>query len=119
MKIAISATGENKTDLMDSRFARCAFFQIYDTETKELSSVKNVAQDQEGGAGVASAQQIIDLGVNLVISWKVGPNAYGLFKKAGIKMLTSECISIAEIIEAYNKGDLKEIEEAGPAHHGS
>lgn len=119
MKIVLSAIGKNKTDLMDSRFGRCGYFQIYDTDTKDIKSVVNEAQERDGGAGVAAAQQVIDLGANILISWKVGPSAYSLFKKAGIKMYSSECISVENAIAACINGDLQEIEEAGPAHHGS
>ncbi len=119
MKIAVSATGMNSTDLMDTRFGRGSYYQIYDTETREISFVENEAKNAEGGAGIAAAQQVINLGVDVLISWKVGPNAYKLFNKAGIKMLTSECKPVSEVFEAYNNGILNEIEEAGPAHHGS
>lgn len=119
MKIVISATGENKTDLIDSRFGRCEYFQIFDTDTNAIKSVVNEAQDRDGGAGVAAAQQVIDLGAKVLISWKVGPSAYNLFKKAGIRMYSSECISVENAITAYINSELQEIEEAGPAHHGS
>jgi len=119
MKIAVTATGINKTDLTDSRFGRGNYFQIYDTETKDIACIENEAKNAEGGAGIAAAQQIIDLDVDALISWKVGPNAYKLFNKAGIKMFSSECKPVVDVFEDYNKGILKEIEEAGPAHHGS
>lgn len=119
MKIAVAATGMNKTDLTDSRFGRGNYFQIYDTETTDITSVENEAKNADGGAGIAAAQQIIDLGVDVLISWKVGPNAYKLFNKAGIKMFSSECKPVEKVFEDYNNGLLKEIEGAGPAHHGS
>lgn len=44
MKIAISSTGPDLTDLVDPRFGRCSFYVFVDTETKESQAVKNTAR---------------------------------------------------------------------------
>jgi predicted Fe-Mo cluster-binding NifX family protein len=41
MKIAVSSTGSDLTDLVDPRFGRCSFYVFVDTETNEFQAVEN------------------------------------------------------------------------------
>jgi len=43
MKIAISSTGPELTDLVDPRFGRCSFYVFVDMETNEFRAVENTA----------------------------------------------------------------------------
>ncbi|MDO7203492.1 hypothetical protein Q5M85_03855 [Paraclostridium bifermentans] len=44
MKIAISASGKNLSDLLDKRFGRCEFFQVYDTDTKRNKNITKIKE---------------------------------------------------------------------------
>ena len=44
MKIAISSTGPDLTDLVDPRFGRCSFYVFVDMETNEFLAVANTAR---------------------------------------------------------------------------
>jgi predicted Fe-Mo cluster-binding NifX family protein len=44
MKIAISSTGPDLTDLVDPRFGRCSFYVFVDMETDEFLAVANTAR---------------------------------------------------------------------------
>lgn len=118
MKIAVSAVGINKGDLLDKRFGRCSYFQIHDIENGEMNYVENKGQSASGGAGIAAAQQIIDEKVDVVITGNLGPNAYELFESAGIKAFKANNISVEAVLNEYKEGKLAEINTAGPAHHG-
>ncbi|MBZ4664068.1 MAG: hypothetical protein JG776_1783 [Caloramator sp.] len=118
MKIVISAKGQDINDLMDVRFGRCRYFQIHNLETGEFKVLENAGQKSGGGAGIAAAQQIIDEGVDVVITGSLGPNAFDLINKAGIKAYKCDEISIKEVIEKLKNGELQEINIAGPSHHG-
>lgn len=119
MKIAISSNGGNLNSTLDGRFGRCNNFVIYDTENKQAITIKNKGQTSESGAGIAATQQIIDDGVDAVITGHLGPNAYKLFKNSGIKVYQCENIPITEAIQLFQQGKLDEITEAGPAHAGA
>ncbi|MCX5834912.1 MAG: hypothetical protein NTV99_10475 [Deltaproteobacteria bacterium] len=41
MKIAISSTGPDLTDLVDPRFSRCSFYVFVDVETSEFQVIEN------------------------------------------------------------------------------
>lgn len=118
MKIALSSVGKTLEDSLDSRFGRCKYFLIYDTDNDELKTIENEGQSAGGGAGIAAAQQIIDEAVDVVITGNLGPNAYDLIKGSEIKAYKGENISCNLLIERYNKGELKEINAAGPSHKG-
>ncbi|MCM8710115.1 NifB/NifX family molybdenum-iron cluster-binding protein [Clostridium sp. SYSU_GA19001] len=118
MKIAISATGKTSENLLDVRFGRCEYFQIHDTESKEIKIIENEGKNSSGGAGIAASNQLIDEKVDVIITGNLGPNAFEIIERAGIKAYKCNNIPISSVIEQYNKGELKEIKTAGPAHHG-
>lgn len=119
MKIAISVIGKDMDSLLDPRFGRCDYFQIYDTESKKNNAVANKGQTSGGGAGIAAAQQLIDEKVDVVITGSLGPNAFNLINKAEIKAYKCENIPAKSVLEKYERDELTEIEESGPAHHGT
>lgn len=118
MKIAISTSGTTLNDQLDIRFGRCKYFLIYDTDTKTFNIIENEGQKASGGAGIAAAQQIIDEGVDAIITGSLGPNAFEIINKSGIKAYKSDSISIIEAIEKQQLDKLEMIDNAGPAHHG-
>lgn len=56
MKIAITSEGDHLQALVDARFGRCAFFAVYDTETKQTTFHANPAKELAHGAGPAAVQ---------------------------------------------------------------
>ena len=118
MKIAVSATGQNKESLLDRRFGRCDYFIIYDTEVGELKVIGNKGVSAEGGAGIAAASQVIEESVSAIITGNLGPNAFELIEKAGIKAYSCEALPVFRVVEMFQKNELSEIITAGNAHHG-
>ena len=117
MKIAISATGKTIENPLDMRFGRCEYFQIHDTESREIKILENKGQDSSGGAGIAAVNQLIDEKVEVIITGSLGPNAFELIEKAEIKAYKCGNIDISSVIEKYKNGELEEIKISGPAHH--
>ena len=118
MKIAFSCTGERISDSLDPRFGRCSYFIIYDEKSGDSKAVENRGQHSGGGAGIAAAQQVIDEKVNVVITRNMGPNAFDLMKESGIKVYKGKQTSCQENFSLFEKSELNEIKEAGPAHGG-
>jgi len=67
VKIAISATGPTLDAEVDSRFGRCQYFIIADTETEEFEALDNSSATAAGGAGISAAQMIVGKGVEAVL----------------------------------------------------
>ncbi|MBZ4647645.1 MAG: hypothetical protein JG777_3134 [Clostridia bacterium] len=118
MKIGLSSMGKDINSMLDVRFGRCNYFVIYDTEDSSVKAIENKGQMSGGGAGIAAAQQIIDEGVDVVITGNVGPNAFNLFKNSDIKVYRCGSIKIDSAIQSFKEGKLEELTEAGPAHAG-
>ena len=106
-KICITSQGDNLDSGVDPRFGRCQFFIIANAETLEFEAIQNPNLDAMGGAGIQSGQLIINKDVKVVLTGNVGPNAFQTLKAAGIEVITGLSGSIREIIEKYNKGELK------------
>lgn len=117
MKIAISATGKTIENLLDMRFGRCEYFQIHDTESEKFMAIENKGQNSSGGAGIAAANQLIDEKVEVIITGSLGPNAFELIEKAGIKAYKCGNIAISAVLQKYKNRELQEINTAGPSQH--
>lgn len=118
MKIAVSATGLSKESQLDRRFGRCEYFLIYDTETQEYTPIRNNGVSSGGGAGIAAASQVIDENVSVIITGNLGPNAYELIEKAGIKAYSCENLPTFRAVEMYQNNQLGTILAAGQSHQG-
>ncbi|KEI81445.1 diguanylate cyclase [Clostridium botulinum] len=118
MKIAISSTGKTMENSLDMRFGRCEYFQIHDSESKKVKILENEGQNASGGAGIVASNQLVDEKVDVIITGNLGPNAFEIIEKAGIKAYKCEPIAITLVIEKYNKGELEQISMSGSAHHG-
>ena len=87
MKIAITSTGNTLDSKLDQRFGRCAFFVIYDTETKGMEYIPNPNIDAQEGAGPASVQLVASRGVNQIISGEFGIKIKSLLDSLKIQMI--------------------------------
>ena len=79
---------------------------------------KNVAA--AGGAGISSAKVVIDAGAKAVLTGNCGPNAARTLRAAGVKLYTGATGTVAEAVELFLDGKLKEAD--GPnvqSHFGS
>jgi predicted Fe-Mo cluster-binding NifX family protein len=103
MRIAIASSGNKKSSLIDSRFGRCAFFQIVDLENPEnIEVVSNPGRNTQRGAGVVAAQLIADQGAEKVIAGNFGPNAFQALQSAGIQAITKNLkVSVDQIIKGF------------------
>lgn len=87
MKVAITSTGNTLDSKLDQRFGRCAFFVIYDTETKGMEYIPNPNIDAQEGAGPASVQLVASRGVNQIISGEFGIKIKSLLDSLKIQMI--------------------------------
>lgn len=117
MNIVISATGKTTENLLDVRFGRCKYFQIHNNENGNIKILENKGLNSSGGAGIAASNQLIDEKVDVIITGDLGPNAFKLIEKAGIKAYKCGNIAISSVLEKYFKGELEEIKISGSAHH--
>ncbi len=117
MKIAITAVGDTPDDEVDPRLGRCAYFLIYDVESKQYQAVSNEAATQSGGAGVAAAQLVQGNGAEVVLTGNAGPNAFSTLQAAGVKVVVGVSGKVHEAVEKYLAGGYKSVDEASVKPH--
>ena len=119
MRIAGTSAGNEPDSNVDDRFGRCPFFMIYDTEKKGYESVDNRGNAGGGGAGISTAQSIMDLNVSAVITSNLGPNAYRVLNAGGIEVYLCPGVTIADAVDKFNKGELESMGGSNVGgHHG-
>ncbi|PVX25504.1 MAG: dinitrogenase iron-molybdenum cofactor biosynthesis protein [Candidatus Bathyarchaeum sp.] len=109
MKICVSASSGSLDAEVDSRFGRCPYFVIVDSETMEFDVVVNDSSGAAHGAGIQAAQTVVNMGVKVVLTGNVGPNAFNVLSATGIKIVTGASGSVKEAVEKYKKGELQEV----------
>ena len=87
MKTVITAKGDQLSAYFDLRFGRGAYFCIYNHENESVEFIKNQYKDAQGGAGTKVAEQMVELGINQIISGDFGPKAKELLNKFNIQMI--------------------------------
>jgi len=88
MKIGVTSCGPGLNDRVDTRLGRCPFFVFVDTETLKFETVPNPNMTLRSGAGIQSAQLIADKGVSVILTGNCGPNAFHVFRTAGIHVIS-------------------------------
>lgn len=110
MKIAITSVDGTIEGMVDERFGRARKFIIYESETKNYSVIDNsINKGAVQGAGIQSAQNVINSGAKIVITGHLGPNAYRVLQAAGISVYTASNMTVAQAIEAYEQGRLQKL----------
>jgi predicted Fe-Mo cluster-binding NifX family protein len=87
MKIAITSTGNALNSKLDSRFGRCSYFVVYDTETRSTEFIPNPNKDHIEGAGPASVQLVASRGVKKVVSGEFGAKVKSVFDQLQIQLI--------------------------------
>lgn len=104
MKIAITSTGNSLESTLDSRFGRCSYFVIYDTDSQAIEFIPNPNKENVEGAGSASVNLVASRGVKRVISGEFGANVKSIFDSLQIQLiiLKESDKKIKGIIELLN-----------------
>lgn len=116
--IAVSATGDSMESPLDPRFGRCSYFIVVEADGSHRA-VRNPGQDSASGAGTQAAQKVVDLGVKVVITGNLGPNAFMVLDGSGIAAFMKPVGTVSAAIEAYKRGELTRMGSwTSPGHHG-
>jgi predicted Fe-Mo cluster-binding NifX family protein len=117
MKIAVTSTGKVLDSQVDPRFGRTAYFIIVDTETMGFTAVENAGADAGSGAGINSAKAVLDAGAQAVLTGNCGPNAQRTLDAGGIKLYLGLKGTVAQAVEQFKAGVLKEAASANVEPH--
>ena len=120
MKIAITTKGDSLDAEVDSRFGRAAKFLVYNLDDETFEIIDNTQNlNAAQGAGVQSAQIVVNSGAEAVISGHCGPKAFGVLSSSGIKIYNADGATIAETLELYRQNKLTQADSADVGGHWS
>ncbi len=111
MKIVISSTGRDIESDIDTTFHRCSFFLIIDTKTNSLLSLENTTRDRPSEIGAIVGQIVANEGIDTVITTDIGPRAFEIFERYGIKIYQAKG-KVNDAIRQLEAGKLPEITRA-------
>lgn len=115
MKIAVTSYGEDLAGKIDRSFGRAKWFVVIDKDTETFeahSNTQNVNAAQ--GAGIQAAQNLSNLGVDIVLTGNVGPNAFKTLNAASIRIaiVDKNIETVGEAISEWESGTLQEVSGA-------
>jgi predicted Fe-Mo cluster-binding NifX family protein len=102
MKVAIAAEEGRVNTYVDSRLGRAAYFLIGELGTPITTWQIRPNEAGASGAGVGTAQFLVDAKANAVVAGNIGPNAAKVLNAAGIRMFLAERAALA-------KGELSQV----------
>ena len=112
-KIAVCARGESPAALVDGHFGRCAYFMLWDDGQGRFEAISNSGPELNQGAGTGAAQELLRRGVGILIGNRIGPKAFMVFQKAGVKVYgAGEGLDIEAALKQYKAGELSPLEAA-------
>jgi len=119
LKVAITAQGKDTSSATDPRFGRCQYFIIVNTNRDSFEAVSNENLNASGGAGIATAQMLVNQGVEAVITGNMGPKAMRVLQAAGITAYSTTAKTVQEALAQWRAGVLSPIEQSNVgAHYG-
>jgi predicted Fe-Mo cluster-binding NifX family protein len=89
MNVAISAQGTDWNAPVETHFGRARYLLIVDSETGRITvhdNIKNLNELQ--GAGIRSAQTLVNLGAQVLLTGSIGPKALETLRAAGVDGLS-------------------------------
>jgi predicted Fe-Mo cluster-binding NifX family protein len=104
MKIAITSTGNTLESTIDPRFGRCAYFVVFDTESKSTEFIPNPNKEAEEGAGPAAVELVASRNAGKIVSGEFGMKIKSLLDSLKIQMIVIKDPEkkISEIIAMLN-----------------
>lgn len=118
MKIAITSTDGTLDGMVDERFGRAKKIVIVDIDGNDQETVDNVQNvNAAQGAGIQTAQNIINAGAKAVISGHLGPNAFRVVSAAGIDVFAASKMTVREALDLYKNGKLSKLAGADVEGH--
>jgi predicted Fe-Mo cluster-binding NifX family protein len=106
MRIAVTSNGMDLDAQATPVFGRCPVYLFVDTGTLAFEVLENPAIGAASGAGIQAAQLVIEHGAEAVVTGNVGPNAFNVFRSAGVPIYFFGGGTVREAVEAFNTGAL-------------
>jgi predicted Fe-Mo cluster-binding NifX family protein len=92
---------------IDPRFGKAGYFVVVDTDTEELSAHDNSQNVRAAhGAGAYPAQEIVNCGVEGLITGNITPDAASALKAGNVTVYKQTWGTVRDGIERFKAGQL-------------
>lgn len=118
MKIAMPINERDLNSNICPSFGRAPYFLIHKTDTEETYYLDNsVAAASQGGAGIRSAQMLVDHGVEALLTQRCGENAEEVLQKSEVQIFESIPGTAQQNIDAFVSNKLVFLNDFHPGLH--
>lgn len=117
MRLVVTSQGDQLESPVDPRFGRCAYLVVLDLESGSWEALANPGASAGGGAGIQTAQRVVDLGVGAVATGNIGPNAMAVLSAAGIQVYNVGNGSVREAALACHEQRLQPVSQSNVGAH--
>jgi predicted Fe-Mo cluster-binding NifX family protein len=100
--ICITAQGPTLQDKLDPRFGRASFFLFINPDKDLVEAVENPNKDAAHGAGIQSAQLVVNKKPAILITGQVGPKAQQVLDQTGIRLYLQEEGTVEEVLSQFD-----------------
>ncbi len=116
MKIAVTSRGESHLSEVCGQFGRSYWLLIYSPGQDRWFAIDNAKnRTLKNGAGIATAMELKELGVTVVLTGETGPKAFRTLKAAGISVVHDVTGIVNDAIRDWSNGCLPEAAFANDA----
>ncbi len=119
MHVVITSKGEGVDEGVDLHFGRAKKFLLVDSESGACTAHDNRQNlNAAQGAGIQSAETVLRLGAEAVITGNVGPKAFRVLTEAGVPvfLVSVEC-SVRQALDLWRQGQLARADGATKEGH--
>jgi len=118
MKVVVTSQGESLDSAIDPRFGRAKYFILVDIETGQFT-VHDNSQNLNAlqGAGIQSAQNVVNLGAEAVITGNVGPKAFSALQAVNMKICLTSAATVKEAVEEFKAGGSESVSRPNVQGH--
>ena len=118
MKIVFTTSGDSLNSPLDSRFGRAPKFLVYDLDSETFEVIDNQQNlNAAQGAGIQSAETVARSGAKSLVTGHCGPKAFRVLLAAGIKVYTTDALTVAAALKQDRTGKLTEAKAADVEGH--
>jgi len=106
MLIAITSESMDLNSLVAEKFGRTPFVIFYDTEKNTFEFLRNPYANIFGGAGIQTAQFMIEKNAGAVITTEIGIHPLRLLESANVLIYSCTQKQVKEIVKQFVAGNL-------------
>lgn len=108
----------NNDKSISNTFGRAVLFAVINSESNSVDYIENTQNlNAVQGAGIQSAQKVINNNGNILITKHCGPKAFKVLQSESIRVFLTNSNDLSEAIKLYNKGQLEELTQANVDGH--